>query len=92
MHVRMCLACLSVVLPDCQLNLMWQTGRLTISVTGTRCPRLPGACTLMRSHTPCVKCSSNRCIQLQIIPSGQIYVFKDEQVAVEAKPNKPVIS
>ena len=36
-------------------------------------------------HTPCVKCSSNRCAQLQIMPSGQIYVFRDEQVAVEDK-------
>lgn len=36
-------------------------------------------------HTPCVKCSSNRCAQLRIMPSGQIYVFKDEQVAVEDK-------
>lgn len=34
-------------------------------------------------HTPGVKCKSNKCAQLQIIPSGQINVFRDEQVAVE---------
>lgn len=36
-------------------------------------------------HTPCVKCSSNQCAQLRIMPSGQIYVLRDEQVAVEDK-------
>lgn len=39
----------------------------------------------IHTHTPCVKCSSNRCAQLRIMPSGQIYVFRDEQVAVEDK-------
>lgn len=37
------------------------------------------------THTHPVKCSSRRCAQLRIMPSGQIYVFKDEQVAVEDK-------
>lgn len=37
----------------------------------------------VHTHTPCVKCSSNRCVQLRIMPSGQIYVYGDEQVAVE---------
>lgn len=37
----------------CHLRLMWQMRRSGISVTGTRCPGLPGArtLTLMQAHT-----------------------------------------
>lgn len=69
----------------CHLSLMWQMRRSGISVTGTRCPGPPGARTLRltgaRTNTPCSKCSSNECARLRIIPSGQMYVFRDMQVA-----------
>lgn len=72
---------------DCHLSLTWQTRRSAISVTGTRCPGLPGARTLTLTctytHTTCLKCGSDECPQLRTFPSGQIYVFRDIQVAVE---------
>lgn len=71
---------------NCQLSLLWQMRRLAILVTGTRCPGLPGAWTLTPTYTythPAKNVAQTEFAQLRIIPSGQIYVFRDEQVAVE---------